>query len=174
LNQGKLVEELVREVLKKMQQDGLPAAAKTAVEDSEEDLNPETDYPLATKRPELVKTPTGKKLTDITLENILNGKITAADVRITPETLKMQAKIAEKVGRYQFANNLRRAAELTKIPDERILEIYNALRPYRSTKKELLEIADELEKNYNAVVNANFIREAADVYERRGILRTEE
>lgn len=174
MNQEKLVEELVREVLKKMQLNELPAVPKMVVGDSEEDLNPETDYPLATKRPELVKTPTGKKLTDITLENILNGKITAADVRITPETLKMQAKIAEKIGRYQFANNLRRAAELAKIPDEKILEMYNALRPYRSTKEDLLEIADGLEKDYNAVVNANLIREAADVYKRRGILRTEE
>ncbi len=171
MNQEKLIEELVNEVLKKMQQGGTAAARKTVGGNYGEDLDPEKDYPLATKRPELLKTPTGKRLADVTLENVLKGEITAADVRITPETLKMQAKIAEKVGRYQFAQNLLRASELTQLPDERVLEIYNALRPYRSTKEELLEIADELEKKYNAVVNANFIREAADVYERRGILK---
>ncbi len=37
--------------------------------------------------------------------------------------------------------NFERAAELTAVPDDRILEIYNALRPYRSTKEELLAIA---------------------------------
>ena len=45
---------------------------------------------------------------------------------------------------------MRRAAELIAVPDTRVLEIYNALRPYRSTKVELLAIADELEDKYNA------------------------
>ncbi|MGQ9533490.1 MAG: diol dehydratase small subunit, partial [Desulfotomaculales bacterium] len=88
-----------------------------------------------------------------------------------PETLRLQAEIAAAVGRRQLAENLRRAAELTAIPDERILEIYNALRPYRSTKAELLAIADELESRYGARINAAFIREAAEVYERRGRLK---
>ena len=35
---------------------------------------------------------------------------------------------------------------------KRVLEIYNALRPYRSTKQELLDIADELEGKYNCKV----------------------
>ncbi len=94
-------------------------------------------------------------------------------MRITPETLRLQAQIADGVGRNQFAGNLRRAAELTAIPDNRVLEIYNALRPYRSTKPELLAIADELEQQYNAKINADFVREAAGVYERRNRLRTE-
>jgi propanediol dehydratase small subunit len=68
--------------------------------------------------------------------------------------------------------NMRRAAELTRVADERILEIYNALRPYRSTKAELLAIADELENKYGAKINAAFVREATDVYERRGRLNT--
>ena len=44
--------------------------------------------------------------------------------------------------------NFERAAELTAVPDDRILEIYNALRPYRSTQAELLAIADDLEHRY--------------------------
>jgi propanediol dehydratase small subunit len=128
---------------------------------------------LASKRPDLVKTPTGKNLDDITLDSILNGSVKSEDVRITPDTLRLQAQIAEGVGRTQFANNLRRAAELTAIPDARLLEIYNALRPYRSSKRELLDIAQELETQYDATINAAMVREAADVYERRNRLKAE-
>ena len=53
--------------------------------------------------------------------------------------------MAESVHREAFAGNLRRAAELIAVPDDRLLEIYNALRPYRSTKQELLDIAGELD-----------------------------
>lgn len=129
------------------------------------------DYPLGTKRPELIKTPAGNRLTDITLAKVVEGEIKSDDLRITPETLLLQARIAEKVNRPQFAQNLRRAAELTKIPDQRVLEIYNALRPYRSTKEELLAIADELENRYQAKINAAMVRQAAEVYEKRNRLR---
>lgn len=105
------------------------------------------------------------------MENVMNGTIGAADCRIAPETLEMQAQVAESVNRNSFARNLRRAAELIAIPDARILEIYNSLRPYRSTKVELLAIADELEIKYNAKVNAAFVREAAELYEKRDRLR---
>ncbi|HHV58389.1 MAG TPA: diol dehydratase small subunit [Firmicutes bacterium] len=170
--QENLVEQIVREVLKSLQTSPAPAPACGAAAGNKVGLDPARDYPLATKRPEIVKTPTGKSLDDIKLESVLKGEIGPQDVRITPETLEMQAEIAEKVGRPQFARNLRRAAELTQIPDERILEIYQALRPYRSTKEELLAIADELEQKYGARINAALVREAAEVYERRGRLRT--
>jgi propanediol dehydratase small subunit len=68
---------------------------------------------------------------------------------------------------------MRRAGELTQVPDKRVLEIYNALRPNRSTKAQLLAIADELENQYGAKVCANHVREAASVYEARGVLRKE-
>lgn len=168
--QEQLIEQVVREVLKNLQAAGggpvpapRPAGARVTVD----------DYPLGTRRPDLVKTPTGKSLDEITLEKVRTGEVTARDLRITPETLELQAQIAEQVGRKAFALNLRRAAELTAIPDELILEIYNALRPYRSTKQELLEIADELELKYKARINAAFVREAAEVYEKRGRLREE-
>lgn len=131
------------------------------------------EYPLATKIPEGINTPTGKKLNDITLESVMSGEIKPEDIRISKETLEMQAQIAEGMKRYAIARNFRRAGELISVPDERILEIYNALRPFRSTKEELLEISDELEQKYNAKVNAEFIREAAQVYETRKKLRVE-
>ncbi|MEI0492414.1 diol dehydratase small subunit [Brachyspira intermedia] len=129
------------------------------------------DYPLGYNRKDLIKTSTGKSLDDITLEAVMNDRVGPNDVRITAETLEYQAKIAESVGRKIFAMNLRRAAELTRISDDRILEIYNALRPFRSTKAELLAIADELESKYSATISASLVREAAEVYEKRDRLR---
>ena len=131
----------------------------------------EADYPLSEKMADVIKAPTGKTLEEITIGGVVNGSVTANDVKIAPETLEMQAQVAESVGRDAFAKNLRRASELIAVPDERILEIYNALRPYRSTKAELLEIAEELEKKYSAVINGKLVREAAALYEKRGRLK---
>lgn len=131
------------------------------------------EYPLATKVPDIINTPTGRKLNEITLESVMAGEIKPEDIRISKETLEMQAQIAEEMNRYAMARNFRRAGELISVPDERVLEIYNALRPYRSTKEELLKIADELEEKYDAKVNADFVREAAQVYEDRKKLRVE-
>lgn len=168
MSDAKMLEDIVREVIKSITQSSQPGPAAAPTK-----LSPERDYPLSAKRPELLKTPTGKSLSDITLDKVMSGEVNPEDVRITPETLRMQAEIADGVGRSQFANNLRRAAELTAIPDNRVLEIYNALRPYRSSKQELLAIAEEMEVKFNAKINAAFVREAAGVYERRNRLREE-
>ena len=45
------------------------------------------DYPLSIKRADLVKSATGKKLEDITIENVMSGKIVAVECRIAHETL---------------------------------------------------------------------------------------
>lgn len=164
-----LIEKIIKEVLMSM---GENASADSSNVSSKESAKLTTaDYPLASKRPELVKTPTNKSLDDITINAVLSGDITAQDVRISPETLEHQAQIADSAGREPFAKNLRRASELISIPDDRILEIYNALRPFRSTKQELLDIADELENKYNAKINSAFVREAAEVYQERNRLK---
>lgn len=136
-------------------------------------FNPKKDYPLASRRPDLVKTLFGMDFLEITLENVASGKIDAQGIRIRPETLELQARIAEAYGSPQMAINFRKAAELTGIPDNEVLRIYNALRPRRSTKGELLGIARELEKRYQANINADFIREAIKIYEKRSLLRKE-
>lgn len=133
-------------------------------------MDPQVDYPLAEHRPELIKTPTGKRLDEITMDAVLAGDITAEDLRIAPETLRLQAEVAEAVGNPQLGQNFRRAAEMTALPDEKVLQIYSALRPNASTKQQLLDIAEELERDYSAVLCGKLTREAADVYERRGIL----
>ncbi len=139
-----------------------------------EKLHYERDYPLAEKRPDLVKTVKDRPLDEITLEAVLNGEIEADEIRVTPDILEYQAQIADSIGRSQLAGNLRRAGELTRVPDERILEIYNAMRPNVSTKSELLGIAEELENEYEAKISADLVREAVEAYERRGRLRQPE
>lgn len=166
------LEAIVREVMASMIKEQGTGTIESPAKKSQ-GLSSEKDYPLATKRPELVKTSTGKSLGEITLEKVLQGQITSEEVRITPETLRMQAEIADDVGRAQFGDNLRRAAEMTAIPDDRVLEMYNALRPYRSSKAELIAIANELEKKYGATICASLVREAAEVYERRNRLRAD-
>ena len=100
-----------------------------------------------------------------------SGKIHPREIRISPETLEYQARIAEAHGRFQLATNFRRAAELTRVPDEEVLKIYNALRPHQATKEDLLAIAKDLEKKYKAKINAQFIREAVKIYEKRDLLK---
>lgn len=161
-----VLEQMIREVMA-----GMAKASYTEPKAGGARRVTEADYPLSEKMTEVIKAPTGKTLAEITIDGVLSGNITANDVKIAPETLEMQAQVAESVGRDAFAVNLRRAAELIAIPDDRILEIYNALRPYRSTKAELLAIADELEGKYSAKVNGKLVREAADLYEKRGRLK---
>lgn len=134
-------------------------------------LDAKKDFPLAEKRPELVKSAGGLSLDEITLDKVIAGEISFDDIKIRPETLEYQAQIAESIGRPHLAANMRRAAEMTRISDERLLEMYSLLRPYRCTKQELLDLADELESEYQAKLCAALVREAADVYEKRGRLK---
>jgi len=129
------------------------------------------DYPLFSKHPELVHSPSGKNLKDITLDNVMDNTIKSNDLRITPDTLRLQGEVANDAGRDAIQRNFKRAAELTSIPDDRLLEMYNSLRPFRSTKKELLAISAELKDKYNAPVNAGWFAEAADYYESRKKLK---
>jgi propanediol dehydratase small subunit len=129
----------------------------------------EIEYPLS-DNPEQVETPNGTALSEITLDAVVDGDIDGDDIAISPNTLEKQAQVAEQEGRPQLAENFRRAAELTAIPDERILEIYNALRPSGADKETLEGMADELETEYDAQINAALVREAIEVYEKRGVV----
>jgi propanediol dehydratase small subunit len=123
-------------------------------------------YPLGTRRPDLVRTPGGLALAELALHA---PEVEASELRATPETLRLQAEVARAAGRTQLADNLLRAAELAPLPDETILEIYTALRPRRSSAAELEAWAERLEE-WHAPVTAAFVREAAQVYAKRGIL----
>jgi len=132
-------------------------------------FDPTIDYPLGSRRPDLVETPSGLALDDVTLETARAGTLVAADVRATAATLERQAAVARAAGRHQLAENLERAAELTHVPDGRLLEIYTALRPGRSTAAELEEWACRLDA-WSAPLTAAFVREAAVAYVERGLV----
>jgi propanediol dehydratase small subunit len=131
--------------------------------------DPRSVYPLGARRPELVRTPSGLPLPEITLAALRAGRLTPADMRATPETLLRQAAVARAAGRAPLAASIERAAELTGVADEEILEIYTALRPGRSTPAELERWADRLEREHGAPLAAAFVREARLAYEARGL-----
>ncbi|MGQ9626160.1 MAG: diol dehydratase small subunit [Anaerolineae bacterium] len=120
---------------------------------------------------ETVRTASGRILDELNMKAILTGELSAEDFRISGETLRSQADAAEAAGYRELAANLRRAAELTGLSNQEVLDIYNALRPGRSTYKELITLADRLEKDLDAPLTAAFVREAAEVYQERGILK---
>lgn len=126
-------------------------------------------YPLGEHEKERIISRTGRAFSELTLENVRAGKIGPQDFSIHPDTLRAQAEIAEEAGFRQLAANLRRAAELATMPNEKVLAIYEGLRPYRLTYEQLLALAEELERDYQAVENARFIREAAKAYKERGL-----
>jgi propanediol dehydratase small subunit len=118
-----------------------------------------------------VRTTSGRTLDELTIEAVLAGELTAEDLRISGDTLRRQADVAEAAGYRQLAGNLRRAAELTRISNQEVLDIYNALRPGRTTYGQLIELADRLENDLVAPLNAAFVREAAEVYLERAIVK---
>ncbi len=124
-------------------------------------------YPLR-NNPDL-KAFSGRAVSDITSDRL--GDLSADDLRIHADALRQQADFARHAGYDELAQNLLRAAELTLVPNEEVLKIYELLRPERSTWDELIKLADYLETSYQASVTAGFIREAADVYKERGLLR---
>ena len=160
--------QIVKEVVKTLEEKGSNSSTSKNIHTGRVSIQ---DYPLGTNRKDLIRTPTNKTLDDLTLANVMNGSVSSEDIRISPQTLEYQAQVAEAAGRKTFAMNLRRAAELISIPDDRLLEMYNALRPYRSTKQELAAIADELENKYNAKISASLVREALEIYQTRNILK---
>ena len=129
------------------------------------------DYPLSEKRPDLIKGRRGKRLEELTLEALMKGEIEMEDLRITREALLLQAQIARAAGRPTLAQNFERAAELVDIPQDIIMHVYELLRPGRARSKDMLvDAAQRLRSTYGADGMAAFVEEAADVYERRGLI----
>jgi propanediol dehydratase small subunit len=117
-----------------------------------------------------VRALSGRPVSGLTLDAVRAGELSQADLRIHPETLERQAAIAHAHGNPQLAANLRRAAELTSLPDDEVLSVYEALRPGRSTVAELTTLASSLASR-GLPLNAALVAEAAEVYARRGLAR---
>ena len=123
-----------------------------------------SSYPLGQSEADTITSRTGKKLSQIALDEVKKGNVTADDIKISAETLKKQGQVAKEADNPTMDANFQRAADI-------ILDMYNKLRPNRSTKKELILMAQELLQKYNAPHCAKLVLEAAEIYEKRGILR---
>jgi propanediol dehydratase small subunit len=128
------------------------------------DVTNETDVTGGTG----IRALSGKAVDGLTVEAVRTGEVGVADLRIHPETLEHQAVVAEQHGNPQLAENLRRAAELTRLPDDEVLAIYEALRPGRSTPAQLTELAASLDGR-GLPRCAALLAEAAEIYARRGL-----
>ncbi len=132
--------------------------------------NGHLSYPLMETAANRLHAASGRALTKVNLAAAAAGELSAADIGISADTLRAQADIARAAGYRELAANLQRAAELTAVPNEELLRMYEILRPGRSTYTELTALADTLVNQYNAEETAKFVREAAEVYQARGLL----
>lgn len=140
--------------------------------DDEKTNNLDAIYPVGEKVPDRVRTRNGHALGDLTLDSLLAGQVDSTDFGITADGLRLQADIAERAGRPNLAQNLRRGAELVEIPDHVLLDVYELLRPGRAQgTDELRTTADQLRDTYGAKETAALLEEAALVYERRGVFK---
>jgi len=128
-------------------------------------------YPLSEHERDRLKSASERRFDELTFDAAINGELQADDLRIHAETLRAQADIAQQAGYPQLANNLRRAAELTVVPNDELLKMYELLRPGRAPYETLMALAERLEQMYQATDNARFVREAAEVYKARSLLR---
>jgi len=128
------------------------------------------DYPLGESAGDSLRAASDRRLADITSDAAFAGELSMSDFQISAETLRAQAEVARQAGYVQQASNLIRAAELTAVPNDEVLKMYNILRPGRATSAQLKSLADALENQYNALECARLVREAMEVYRARGLL----
>lgn len=148
-------------------QNGAESSAKTGAGVQDKKLT----YPLMESAQAELKAASGRPLSEISLDAASAGEVEAADLQISADTLRAQASLAEQAGYSALAQNLQRAAELTAVPNEELLRMYELMRPGRSTYEQLVEMAARLEQEYSAPITAGFVREAAEVYRSRNLLR---
>lgn len=128
-------------------------------------------YPRYVHHADTLVAASGRALNHVTVADAELGHLTLDDIQITQQSLRDQAQIARNAGYTQLAQNLERAAELTVVPRDEIIAMYHILRPGRSDYAQLMALAARLEHHYHAPICAQFVREAADVYHVRGMLR---
>lgn len=117
----------------------------------------------------MTKAFSGRDSDELTLDRLTADELGADDVRIHPATLRAQAGVAERHANPQLAANFARAAELTLVSEADVMAVYEALRPHRATAEQLQELAGRLDA-VPAPLCAELVREAAEVYARRGLL----
>jgi propanediol dehydratase small subunit len=128
-------------------------------------------YPLMDHAAERLRAASDRPLAEITLDAAADGALSIEDLQIHADTLRAQAEIARAAGHRQLAANLTRAAELARVPNDEVLRVYELLRPGRASFAELIALAELLERRYDARETAGLVREAALVYQSRGLAR---
>ena len=81
-------------------------------------------YPFAEYEKDAITSKTGRKFTDITLEEVMKGHIAPDDIKISKDMLKAQGQVAREAGNDPMEKNFERAAELVDVPDDVILKMY--------------------------------------------------
>ena len=128
------------------------------------------DYPLAETQPEAITGPRGKRLSDITLDAVLDGASAWRTCESRPKRCGPRRRSRAMPGRPTLAENFERAAELVNVPQDVIMQAYELLRPGRAeTRQQLLDAAAMLQNPFGAERIAVFIEEAASTYEERGL-----
>jgi propanediol dehydratase small subunit len=117
-----------------------------------------------------IRTRSGRPLAELTIAALRAGALTGDDFCISREQLEAQAAAAQASNHLQLADNLRRAAEMTGLSNERVFAIYDLLRPGRASFAELTRLAREL-AGQDMPRLALFVAEAAEAYRARGISR---
>jgi len=135
---------------------------------------PKYRFPLGQHHRDEIATKSGRPLEELDLQRILGGQVGADDVSVSDKTLELQAQFARRAGYHEVAENLERAAEMTRIPNDEILEIYEALRPGRSTYYQLLSLSQQIISMYAAEYTGAFVREAAEAYRDTGLLKMDD
>jgi propanediol dehydratase small subunit len=125
-------------------------------------------YPLMDDA-ETLTAASGRAAAGVTLDHL--AELSPEDLRISGATLRAQATVAAQSGFGQLAENLTRAAELTAVPNEELLMMYETMRPGRATLDEMIALADRLEQVFGATETAALVREAAAVYAQRKLLK---
>ena len=141
---------------------------------SDDTDRPGPRYPLGRHHRDAITTKSGLRLSDLNLGRVLDGELSPDDAAVSAETLESQAGFARDAGYEEVARNLARAAEMTRIPSDEILEIYEALRPGRSSYYQLLSLSQQLSARYGAEHTGAYIREAAEVYRDTGLLKMDD
>lgn len=131
-------------------------------------------FPLGQHHRNEIATKSGRPLSTLSLDQVLADDVGPEDVSVSDGTLELQAQFAREAGYHEVARNLVRAAEMTRIPNDEIMAIYEALRPGRSTYYQLLSLSQQITSMYNAEHTGAYIREAADAYRDTGLLKVED
>ena len=134
----------------------------------------EYKFPLGVHHRDEISAKSGRPLRNMTLDHVRKGAARPDDLSASDKTLELQAQFAREAGYDEVAANLMRAAELTRIPNTEILDIYEALRPGRSTYYQLLSLSQQITSMYGAEYTGSYIREAAEAYRDTGLLKMDD